>query len=603
VPIPDRSWFDPTVGATLHTGYNAIQAAEHMPGNVPMAADIETPGLNTFTINCITVAWTTLSGETHAVLLDPRDLGHRAMWVDMLAKTPQVMFHNAPFDVPILHHNQLMPVKACAKVLDTIIHARMAFPDSYESKSLENLAVRHLDLSEFKGGLHLAFKAAGHKTQDAGYENMTIESPIYRLGAMVDTVVTLKLEPILRRKVHHWLTDHPFRDFGATTVSEANEILERHQKVNRIMLRRSAVGLAVDPAYLDTYREMVDVEKQQAVGFLAQHFDDKGDPLRGGASKGLKIVEWLERHGELPPNYPRTGKTRKLSAKKDDLDTLDHPLAKAQRFLAQVEKIEQYITKVQTQYELTGRCHPQVNILGASQTGRMSYNSPEIHQFSEKARPIIADDGQGLTSIDWSQIEPVTMALMAKDAEFLRPFENGADLYEPLVRATGQPRKVAKVVLLAGMYGQSVASLAREIGHTEASAAQIRRQMMSAMPECAKWMAKVTSTAERYARVITAGGRILPVGGGGQYAYKSVNHVVQGSAYDVLADSVIRLEEDGLGDHFQLAMHDELVVDTPVAEEAQKIMATCPTFLEKWAGRSLTLRTDRSDMGHCWLKV
>lgn len=599
--IPSRSWFDPLVGATLHTGADAIEAGRRMLPNRPMAADIETPGLTTYTINCITAAWSDPDNRIHAILLDPRRPGDMELWKDMLARCGSVIFHNSPFDVPILWHNGLMTRDGIAKVNDTIIHARMAFPDSYIPKKLEILAQKHLGLTEFSGGMHTAFKAAGYKTNDAGYEGMSVESPIYRLGAMIDTVVTLKLEPILLRKAFEWTLDHPFQASGATTTSEAQAMLETQHKVNRIMLRRSAVGLAVDPDYLQHYAESVDVEKQKAIAFLAQHHDDKGEPLRGGASKGLKIVEWLERHGHLPPDWPRSPKTRKLSAKKEHLDTLDHPLAKAQRFLAQVEKIEQYITKVQTQYELTGRCHPQVNILGASQTGRMSVNSPEYHQFSEQARPIISDDGQGLTSIDWSQIEPVTMALMAHDDEFLAPFEAGADLYEPIGRATGQPRKVNKVVLLAAMYGQSVGSLAREIGHTKESASQIRRQMFAAMPQCARWMNKVTNVADAYQRVITVGGRILPVTAEG--SYKSVNHVCQGSAYDILADSIVRIEEAGLGDHIQLAMHDEIVVDTEVAEEAQQIMSTPPDFLVRQAGRSIVLRTDRNDMGSQWLKV
>lgn len=931
--VPSKSWFDPLVGATLHTGVNAVEAGSRMLPGRPMAADIETPGLHTYTINCITAAWMDPDGTVHAILLDPRETGHRTLWLDMLLRCGSVVFHNSSYDLPILWENGLFDEAALRKVNDTIIHARMAYPSITIPKKLEKLAQKHLGLTEFTGGMESAFKAAGYKTQQAGFENMSIASPIYRLGAMIDTVVTLKLEPILVRQVMDWLTDHPFHTGAATCASEAREILERQHRANRIMLRRSCVGLAVDPTYLQTYAESVDVEKNQSIAFLAQHYDDKGLPLRGGASKGLKIVQWLERNGHLPAEWPRT-KTGQLSAAKDDMDTLDHPLAKAQRFLAQVEKIEQYISKVQNQYELTGRCHPQVAILGASQSGRLciptthgiltargvlkydevrmwdmtldaegnwvpitgiynyedaptvirtgrnieleataehrwvssseygnlyvgpleegvrrtihlaplvndfdirgarvldvttegetfaaiigmlvtdgrcikdpkdgglrafiyqtekklyrefldaipdealmydripkgsatchelrvrarwlsprlkkaglkpdphlsddqnlstwvmsltprecaaflraaqmgdgtassqsctqrittsraataqafqiaayrlglrtrlahvkgtgegftgrylngrplvsnkpvtdviflppvvgtdnlevskgrsdvwcvttstgtftawndgpyltgnSVSGPEYHQFSELARPIITDDGQGLTSIDWSQIEPVTMALMAGDTEFLAPFENGADLYEPIGRATGQPRKVNKVVLLAAMYGQGVGSLARAIGHTQESAAQIRRQMFCAMPASARWMNKVTTVAETHGRVVTVGGRILPVMSG--YAYRSVNHVVQGSAADVLIDAMLRMEDAGISDHIQLSMHDEIVVDTEVAQEAQRIMGTPPDFLVRAAGRSIVLRTDSNDMGHSWKSV
>lgn len=1184
--VPDRTWYDPMVGAFLHTGQDARDVGQEFLAGGPhqvLAADIETPGLSSYTINCITFAWRTMAGQVHSILLDPmHDPRDHALSKDMLATAGMILFHNSPFDVPILFHHKLLGEPEIRKVTDTIIHARMALPNNYTPKNLEALAIKYLGLDEFKGGMLTAFKAAGYKKKDDGYEGMSIESPIYRVGAMIDTIVTLKLEPLLRRAAFDWSLDHPFQVGACKTTADARELLETQHRVNRIMLRRSAVGLAVDPDYLVRYAESVDVEKQQAIAFLASHHDAKG-PLVGGASKGLRIVEYIESQGQLPAGWPRSPKTRKLRATKDDLDTLDHPLARAQRTLAQIEKIEQYITKVQAQYEQTGRCHPHVNILGASQSGRMciptthrilttrgvlkydevrrgdwtidmhgratqitdvhvysdqetliregrngvrleateehrwvssaesgggpsvgplhpdhrraihlaplvdgydvkgrtidaetdgerfaaligmlvtdgrcvttpgkgrgemrafvyqsstkfldeflrvippeavmyvrntkatyheirirtkwlrprleaagigvrphltdspdllmwvlglsyrecaaflraaylgdgrrsavgpqtmvaqraaardairlaayrlgvrtsvtsypstgwgsedqvnvtfygtnavgtrdlritegrsdvwcvstttgtftawddgpyltgnSVNSPEYHQFSELARPIIADDGQGLTSIDWSQIEPVTMAMMAQDWEFLDPFIAGADLYEPIGRATGQPRKVNKVVLLAGIYGESVRALAPRIGHTVESAQQIRRQMYAAMPKCAKWMTKVTQVAETYQRGLTVGGRILavteegsyktvnhtcvtpdtpiltadlrhvparsisvgddlvgfdeysldPVGGRGKgkrrfrtayvervetirkpgvmvsaggrttmcstdhlwlarcpetqprlrwvqadelqvgyhqllslgvwesdhsweagylaglydgegsmlcrttggshtglnfsqkpgqvmdaycaamdklalpYAYSKrapnstsstdncrthqlakmmrvvgtirperfvarsreifdgaelhtlrqmeavpvvddvirigevevmsiatttrtfvangfLSHNCQGSAYDIMAHSLIQMEEQGIADHVQLTMHDEIVVDTEVAEVAQKIMETPPPFLTERAGRYVTLRTDRNDMDHSWKKV
>ena len=380
--IPNRTWFDPLVGATLHTGANALDAGMRMPHGELMAADIETPGLNTFEMNAITCAWKELDGRIHSILLDPREAIHLQLFRDMVSSCSQVVFHNSAFDVPILWHHRLLDRKGVSKVTDTLIHARVGYPDPYIPKSLEKLAQAHLGLDELAGGMLRSFKAAGYKTKQAGYEGMTIDSPIYRLGAMVDTVVTLQLEPILRDRAVHWLTNHPFQVGGATTSGEALRILETQHIVNRVMLRRSAVGLAVDPEYLAKYSESVDLDKQRAIALLAQHSDDKG-PLVGGASKGGRIVEYLDSINALPANWPRSSKTRKLRATKDDLDNLDHPLAQAQRTLAQIEKIEQYITKVQTQYETTGRCHPQVAILGASPSGRMSVSGPEYHQFSE----------------------------------------------------------------------------------------------------------------------------------------------------------------------------------------------------------------------------
>lgn len=193
------------------------------------------------------------------------------------------------------------------------------------------------------------------------------------------------------------------------------------------------------------------------------------------------------------------------------------------------------------------------------------------------------------------------MAAMAQDAQFIDPFEAGADLYEPIMRSCGIDRPLAKVVLLATMYGQGVNSLARRIKHTPESAQQIRKQMLSAMPKCARFMAKTVDIARQYGKTCTAGGRILQVDP--QVTYKAVNYLCQGSAYDVLAATIVEMHRRGIDDRIQLAMHDEVVVDSEVADEVREIMLTPPAFLERWAGRTPVLRTDMADMGHVWQKV
>lgn len=592
--VPDRTWFDPVLGAQLSTGADAALEAVGFPGG-DLATDIETPGLdNSFTINCVTMAWRA-DGKLRSVLLDPaRDPRHADLVRLMYGRAARIILHNAAFDVPPLQHAGLLTPDQISRVVDTLLLARFAIPDTFVPKNLAALSSRFLGYADFADGMKRAFAAAGYRTIQAGFEGLDIGSPIYRFGAMADTVATLQLEPVLRQLALDWTLDHPFSTHGATTRDAAVATLEKQERVNRVMLRISARGLAVDMDYLDRYREQVEAERQKHLAALA------AVGLEGGSGKGGKMVDYLDSIGELPDAWPRTP-TGKLKATKELLEGLDHPLAHAQRQLAVSDKVTGYLEKVARQAAVTGRCHPQVGVLGASATGRMSYGVPELQQFPADARPIIGDDGQGLTSLDWSQIEPVTMANMAGDTAFLEPFEGGADLYEPIQRAAGIDRPTAKVVLLAAMYGQGIPKLARTIGHTEESAAQIRRQMFAAMPRCGKWMSRVVDIAAQHRRIITAGGRILSVDPG--FEYKAVNYCIQGSAYDVLAHTIVTLDERGLADHLHLAMHDEVVVDSEIAFEAERIMRTPPPFLEAWAGRTPVLRTDRADMGHSWLKV
>ena len=592
IPVPDATTYDPVLSSFLHTGTDAVEVGQRFTTGT-LAVDCETPGLNSFTINCLTLAW-----EHHAILLDPRrDPAHAALATAMLSRASRLVLHNASFDVPILWHAGLIDAAGIRRITDTLLLSRIAEPDQFIPKTLSALAVRHLGMAEFSEGMKLAFRAAGYTTLAEGYRRMDIDSPVYRMGAMADTVATLKLDPVLRAAARHWLTDHPFADFGASTDSEADEIIATQETVNRVMLTRTARGLAVDHDYLIRYADTVETERLRDVLALEQA------GLQGGAGKAAALIAYLDSLGELPEPWPRTP-TGKLKATKDLLDGLDHPLAAAQRRLADIDKVTGYLEKVAHQAEVTGRCHPQVGILGASQTGRWSVSHPELHQFSAGARPIIVSDGPGLWSIDWSQIEPVMLGNMAGGTDpIIDSYESGDDLYEPMMRAAGIDRKTAKVVLLGSMYGMGVSKLAASIGHSTESAQQIRTQMFAAMPASARFISRVQSVGDTHHRVITVAGRILPVDEG--IGFKALNWVVQGSAADQLGHAVCQIDAAGLGDVIVVGMHDELVVDcdAETAAEIERIMQQPHPGLKRWSGRDAILRTDRQFLGGSWQKV
>jgi len=610
VPVADsRSWF-PALNAWLSTGPSAVDTAlGYHPGCGPVSIDTETAGLGAkaFTTKCVTMAWVSPNGDTESVLLDPRDPMQAAVVAKVTAEAPELVIHNASFDVPPLVHHGLMRLADIEKVTDTIVYARFALPgDGFGVHSLESLASSVLGLPKAGGTMTNSFKAFGYATKDEGWYRMDIDVPIYRYGAMADTVIGLRLlNPLRAACWSQTVEGHHFGNLGVDG-SGAIYLMEREQTVNRIMLRRSAVGLAVDVDYLSSYAD------HHAASLATE--SNKLEQLGLRPGQGIDVVEYLDSHGELPGGWPRT-KTGRLQADKkamEGLETIEHPLAVAHRTVSTLMRVQGYLEKVAAYVEVTGRLHNQVGVLGASATGRMAYSEPELQQFPADARPIIADDGQGLTSIDWSSIEPVVMANCAGDVDFLAPFENGADLYAPIVEVAKVTRKVGKVVLLASMYGQGKAKTARSLGVSESEAAAIKSRVMGAMPPTAKYMDQVKAFADRNGKAITISGRVLNIPrdpeSGRFRGYKAVNYTCQGSAYDVLAETLCELKRRGLSDHVQLGMHDEIVIDTPAAPEAQYVMQQPPARLTWWANqraaqRVPVLRTDMNDMGHRWAYV
>lgn len=75
---------------------------------------------------------------------------------------------------------------------------------------------------------------------------------------------------------------------------------------------------------------------------------------------------------------------------------------------------------------------------------------------------------------------------------------------------------------------------------------------------------------------------------------------MQGSAYDLLAEAIYAMHQEGIAEHLRLAIHDELVVDTEVADEVHRIMVTPPQQFIDAAGRVPVLRVGRTDLGRHW---
>lgn len=610
--VPDFSNYDLRLSCTMHTGANAPEAVnDYLATPTParhVAIDIEAAGLgaDSFTIRCVTAAW--VQGEdTHTVCLDPRRDDHATAVRRLTDAADMLILHNAAYDMPPLVHYGLVAPASVHKVWDTIVSARMAYPDPSASKGLEALACREDLLGMEPSGVSMktAFAAHGCSTMAEGWAVMDIDTPVYRLGAMADTVVTLRLAPALLDAVARWLTSNPFTH-PAATAEEAYALHEREQVTNRVMLSTSARGLKVDTEYLDEYTADHEAEREKA----AETLTDAGlDPEAGNVGAG--VVTYLDSRGELPSDWPTTP-TGKPSADKKAMSKLaDHPLVKAQQRVAKLSKVSGYLTKVAAYAEVTGRVHPQVGVLGASATGRMAYREPELQQFPHDARGILVPDnpgeGRGWTSIDWSSIEPVVVANSAGDLEFLAGFnDHGADLYAPIVKQAGVTRKVAKVVLLAAMYGQGRALLASNLGVGEDEAASIQAKVFEAMPRTKQFLDTLRTLGDKHQCIMTADKRLLPIPSDRQgrvMGYKATNYYTQGSSYSVLSETIHAVYRAGLSDHLQLAMHDELVVDTEAAPAVRELMETPPGWFEEFCGHKVVFRTDANPLPERWKYV
>jgi DNA polymerase III epsilon subunit-like protein len=584
--------FATAIGALYTVGRDpAIEVITTMASREPyLAVDIETNGVGAKAMQLKVV---TIGSAGHAVVLDPRDPAQAEAIRTALREARRLVVHNSPFDVPILARHGLLRIEDINKVVDTLVYCRLAEPDERTSKALISAGHRYLG-TDRDDALGRAFKALG-MSKSTGFETFDLDRPIYVQGAAFDVILTARLLPLARAAAYRQITEgHPFTTYGVTG-REAEDLVEREQVVNRLFLRRAARGLRVDLEFLDRYR----------AGVVAQQDTDRTALVQEGIKPGNggSLTGWLDDRDLLPIDHPRTTKTNAPSATKDALTRIGHPIAIAFSRLKESEKIDRdYLQKIADLSD-DDRIHPTTTILGAA-TGRMSMSDPPLQQFPPEARGmVLADAGDQITSIDWSQIEPVVAANVARDQQVLAGYENGtSDLYTTIATAAGVERKKAKVIVLAQMYGEGMAKLSTDLGITTEEAWQLRRAVFRAMPRVDKLITKLRDIGQQHRLIFTLSGRIVPIPTGqyGVAVHKAVNYFVQGSAYDVLADSLLRIEQAGLGDAVYMAVHDELIVSTAAAGDIEAIMRTPPERLCRMSGRTPVLRTDRADLGTRW---
>ena len=540
-----------------------------------------------------------ISNSVEAHVLDPSVPSHATAIRDCLAAATRLVFHNASYDVPILCAAGLMRRDDIGKVTDTLVTARLAWPDfTTHSNRLGDVASRVLggEYARWKGSLEAGWKAVTGKSKTAMFDQLGVGSDAYVAYAAFDTIVTARVDEMLMAA----LTVELNPGLPGFRVSDAIYLNDREQSVNRLLLRRSATGIGFDDEAADS---VVD-ELRGKASLHRQALTDAGvDPDAPASGIARESVMLLDEQGKLPCSWPRL-KNGTPTTSKTWMAKLDHPLVEHAAALTQAERFSSVYSAGAAFLARDGVIRPQVNVLAAV-TGRMSYGQPALQQFPGEVRRMFAFD-RPVTSFDWSSIEPVVAANLAGDAGVLGLFEGGGDIYQPIADAAGITRKTAKTVFLAQLYGQGVASLALRLDLSEERAGDLVRRVRAAMPGISRMLGQVRAYGERLGAVQTISGRKIPLpldfrtGGARFMGHKGVNYLIQGSAYDLLAEAIYAMDRAGIGDALCRAGHDELVVHTEVADVVERIMLTPPPAFVEASGRTPVLRVGRVDLGDHW---
>ena len=395
--------------------------------------------------------------------------------------------------------------------------------------------------------------------------------------AAEDADYTFRLWQLFRQRLlaERQLTVYETLDRPLVPVLAAME--QAGIKVDLAELRRLSADLAQDLAVLE-----------KAV------YHEAGREFNIASPK--QLGEILFEAGKLPG-----GKKTKTGAYATGSEVLE-PLA-AQGYVLPQKVLEwRQLAKLKSTYTdaLQEQIHPRTGRVHSSfsqtitATGRLSSSDPNLQNIPIRTaegrkirRAFIAEAGQRLISIDYSQIELRLLAEMADIPVLKQAFADGRDIHAatasqifgvPLAEVTPELRRRAKTINFGIIYGISPFGLSQQLGCSQGEAKQIIEAYFLEYPGIRAYMERTVEQCRRVGFVTTLFGRRCYVGGINDasaarrnFAERAaINAPLQGTAADIIKRAMIRmmpaLRAAGLAARMVLQVHDELIFEAPAAE-------------------------------------
>ena len=387
--------------------------------------------------------------------------------------------------------------------------------------------------------------------------------------AAEDADITLRLWKLFKPMLH------------ANSVTKVYEKLER--PLIPVLAKMEMDGIKVDR---NTLSRMSNNFAQSMSGLEAEIYDLAGQSFNVGSPK--QLGEILFDKLELPG-----GKKGKTGAYGTGVDVLEDLASEGYELPVKVLDWRQ-MSKLKSTYTdalqghinpNTGRVHTSYVISGAS-TGRLSSTDPNLQNIpirSEAGRKIreafIAEEGNVLLSLDYSQIELRILAHIAKIDTLKQAFHEGQDIHAltasqmfnvPLENMDPMIRRQAKAINFGVIYGISGFGLARNLRIPRKEAQSFIDTYFERFPGIRAYMEETVSFAKENGYVETLFGRkvhtseINAKGPQAGFAKRAaINAPIQGTAADIIRRAMIQMPNAiaHLPVKMLLQVHDELIFE------------------------------------------
>jgi DNA polymerase-1 len=393
----------------------------------------------------------------------------------------------------------------------------------------------------------------------------------------------------------------------------AHLMREIEMPLTLVLYDMERIGVMVRPQELKTY------SKDLTKGIEALEraiYEQAGEQFNISSPKQLGVILFEKLH--LP-----SGKKTKTgySTAVDVLEKLsaDYPIVKDILEYRTLTKLKStYAEGLTTYIGEDCRIHSSFNQT-ITATGRISSTEPNLQnipirtQLGRQIRKVfVPKEGCILADADYSQIELRIMAHMSGDEQLIEAYRTSMDIHRmtaakvfhtPFEEVTPEQRRNAKAVNFGIIYGISAFGLSQDLSISRKEADGYIQQYFATYPKIKAFLDEQVAMAKQKGYVTTMFGRRRPIPelSSSNHMQKAfgervaMNSPIQGTAADIMKIAMIRvwkaLRDGGFKSKLILQVHDELLVETILAEE-EKIKQLLADNMRQAADLDVPLEVD-----------
>jgi DNA polymerase-1 len=414
----------------------------------------------------------------------------------------------------------------------------------------------------------------------------------------------------------HLLADEDLEDLYRLEIAQLPITLKMHRvgvKVHGQRAHETARDLdeklAIAKAWLDKFAPELNWNSTKQV---AELFDKKGIPYT--------------RNAPTPKMIERGITIGNPSITKDDLERLAEEgyefatrVVESRRFKHYADTfIRSYILENIVNGFVHGEFHPMKRESYGTVSGRYSSGGALNLQNIPARDPVWAPMVRGLYipmspdhdwwRFDYSQIEYRYLAHYA-GGSLRRAYQKNPDVdfHQFVADIAGMPRKPAKNLNFAVVYGQGFAATMAQLGVSEDETRRFLDTYHKAVPEARRLMNRAMNLAAKRGYIVTWAGRRrrFQKTGRGQYKslHKALNALLQGSAADLIKKAMVEVDKIIDWDEavMHLTVHDELDFSLPKGSVGRKYAKIIKEAMESF-DLTVPIKVDVEvgpDWGHC----